>query len=120
MHLTKVRLIIQIEVSVPQNASLRDVEVQNDGSVLIESSPSIQQKQLFGTAPSPGEAVLYALYASDIATILWTTLEGMGLRRNVVVGVALKPRASDGAQELSMEKSIYKGIINMIIKLLDS
>jgi hypothetical protein len=67
---------------------------------------------------------LYHLYASQIATIIWT-VENQSLleisRRSVVVGLALRAGKSNGtSMGLSeSERSVFQGVMTMLYELLD-
>ena len=107
---------LQTEVSIPQSATLADPYFAGDGSLIIEPSPSIEQKIIFGSASTVHASTLYGLYASHIATLIWTAEKGEG-RRNVVVGLALKNINSE--KDTSMlsdeERTTFKGVLNMIL-----
>lgn len=91
----------------------------------IESSPAIEVTQLSGSAQTPHMGTLYSLYATHIATLLWTLnapqVTNDDDRRNVVVGIALKKSqdASDDDAGLSIEEqTTYKGLMQMIVEYL--
>jgi proteasome assembly chaperone 3 len=84
---------------------------------------ALQLTTLLGSAPSEHMHTLYSLYASQIATIIWT-MESEGplevSRRSVVVGLAL--RKSDETSLSSMglterERSIFQGVMTMLYEL---
>lgn len=83
--------------------------------------PSIQLTPLLGNAPTDHLRTLHALYASQIATLLWTS-EAEGLmdsrRRSVIVGLALRKSDTEGSEELTeAERESFHGIMGMITEL---
>ena len=81
---------------------------------------------LLGTPPKP---TLYDLYSSQIATLIWWTLQEVGqVRRPVVVGLALDKKSSrvqngdgtldaeDGDELDDGERERFMGIMNMVIR----
>jgi proteasome assembly chaperone 3 len=74
--------------------------------------PSITLTPLLGTT---SEQPLVALYASQIATLVWTSdgtvLGGTGNTRPVVVGVALKGGGSD-------DPAVFHGVMALVRELL--
>lgn len=100
----------------PLNLPARD---QPDELVLPAPSPAIQLTSLLGSAPSEHLQTLYSLYASQIATIVWTEEAQHGLdgqRRSVVVGLALYRHEGDG----DGEREVFEGVMSMIYDLLKS
>lgn len=66
---------------------------------------------------------LYALYAAQIATIVWVH-ESRGsvdvARRNVVVGLALhKSGGTDDAGLQESERDVFQGVMSMVFEGLD-
>ena len=106
----------QTEVSIPQSTTLSEPYYAEDGSLVVVPSPSIEQKPLFGSAPSVHASTLYALYASHIATLVWSS-ERSESRRNVIVGLALRDLGSDkNSTTLSEEERVtFKGVSKMIL-----
>ncbi|KAH9484365.1 hypothetical protein JR316_0003846 [Psilocybe cubensis] len=89
--------------------------------ILPESSPAIQLTPLLGSAPSPHQQTLHSLYASQIATIVWTEEALLGLerlRRSVVVGLALCQR--QGEDDPQGEQEVFQGVMSMLYDLLRS
>lgn len=88
----------------------------------LPSPPAaLQLTTLLGSAPSEYMHNLYSLYASQIATIIWT-MESEGSlvssRRSVVVGLAL--RKSDGTSSMGVterERSVFHGVMTMLSDL---
>ena len=84
-------------------------------------SPAIQLTPLFGSAPSDHLQTLHALYASQIATIIWAAGSQGQMsfaRRSVVVGIAL--RQLDGREEVglsSSERDMFIGIMTALQEL---
>lgn len=83
--------------------------------------PSIQLTPLLGNAPTDHLRTLHALYASQIATILWTA-ETEGLmdtgRRSVIVGLALRKSDTEGSEGLTeAERESFHGIMGMVTEL---
>jgi len=77
---------------------------------------AIQLTPLLGNAPSEHMQTLHSLYASQIATIVWTAESEGSLevhRRDVVVGIAL--RKSDGGDG---ERKVFVGIMALLRDLL--
>ncbi|KAH9857141.1 hypothetical protein C2E23DRAFT_806682 [Lenzites betulinus] len=85
--------------------------------------PSLQLTPLLGSAPTERIQTLHSLYASQIATLVWTLEEASVLeaeRRPVVVGIALAKAAGPSqSTELSPhDRSIFKGVMGMVRELL--
>ncbi len=86
--------------------------------------PSLQLTPLLGSAPTERMQTLHSLYASQIATLVWTLEEASVLeadRRPVVVGIALARSAeSSQSSELSAhDRSIFKGVMEIVRELLE-
>lgn len=86
--------------------------------------PSLQLTPLLGSAPSERIQTLHNLYASQIATLVWT-LEGASVleadRRAVVVGIALA-KALDPANSSELtphDRAMFYGVMNMVRDVLD-
>lgn len=66
--------------------------------------------------------MLHALYAAQIATIVWVHESRGSLdvaRRNIVVGLALhKSGGTDDVGITEHEKDIFQGVMSMIFELL--
>lgn len=90
----------------------------------LPSPPAaIQLTTLLGSAPSDRMQTLHALYASQIATIVWAVDSEGPLeidRRNVVVGIALrKSGAAPEDEGLSQqEREVFVGVMKMLGDLL--
>lgn len=87
--------------------------------------PSLQLTPLLGSAPTDRMQTLHSLYASQIATLVWTLEEASVLeadRRPVVVGVALSKSTSEPAQssELSPhDRAVFRGVMEIVRELLE-
>lgn len=120
---TDTDLCTKIQASIPQTAPLLaqpspDMQEPN-GSALPPPPPSIQLTPLLGSAPTDHLRTLHALYASQVATIVWVAEAG-GLmderRRSVIVGLALKRSGED--QGLSeAERETFHQIMGMVTEL---
>ena len=85
--------------------------------------PSLQLTPLLGNAPSDRVQTLHSLYASQIATLVWTMEEASVLeadRRPVVIGIALaKPSDSSESSELSRrDQEVFYGVMESVRELL--
>ncbi|KAI0649215.1 hypothetical protein C8Q79DRAFT_949442 [Trametes meyenii] len=85
--------------------------------------PSLQLIPLFGSAPTERIQTLHSLFASHIATLVWTLEEANALeadRRAVVVGIALaKPPQPSQSSELSThDRAVFRGVMDIIRELL--
>ena len=112
----------KIQASIPQTAPLlvqpSPDEEEPNTSALPPPPPSIQLTPLLGSAPTDHLRTLYALYASQVATIVWTAEAG-GLmderRRSVIVGLALKKSGEEEDQGLSIaEKETFHQVMGMV------
>ncbi|KAG8900461.1 hypothetical protein FRB99_006030 [Tulasnella sp. 403] len=91
--------------------------------------PSLALTPLFGHPPSTHLHTVYNLYASQIASILWT-VEGENVpRRPVIVGVALKKAPSTASTDLpgeddleltDAERSLYMEVMKMVFSIVSS
>lgn len=116
-----------IQASIPQTSPLPPVPKSDpnepNASPLPEPPASIQLTPLFGSASSEHVRTLHSLYASQIATIVWTTEAEQALdapsRRTVIVGIALKKGSDDGNSALSgNERAVFHGVMNVIRDML--
>ncbi|KAI0723953.1 hypothetical protein C8T65DRAFT_628008 [Cerioporus squamosus] len=86
--------------------------------------PSLQLTPLLGSAPTERIHTLHSLYASQIATLVWTLEEASVMeadRRAVVVGIALAKTsgAVDSSSELSSyDRRVFYGVMEMVRDLL--
>ncbi|KAF8965264.1 hypothetical protein BDZ97DRAFT_1904150 [Flammula alnicola] len=114
-----------IQATLPATASLLppSAEASQPNKILLpEPSPATELVPLLGSAPSAHLQTLHSLYASQIATIIWTEESKNGLeafRRSVVVGLALKSgNPEDGAGQ--GEREVLEGVMSMVYDLLRS
>jgi len=112
----------KIQASIPQTAPLLGQpspdEEEPNASALPPPPPSIQLTPLLGSTPTDHLRTLYALYASQVATIVWTAEAG-GLmderRRSVIVGLALKKSGEEEGQGLSIaERETFHQVMGMV------
>ena len=103
----------------PPTTALDPVETSSDAPLVLPH-PAIVLKPILGGTSSETAATLHALFASHIATLLWSLSEQNrfgGDRRSIIVGIALKQ--SQQAQNeggLSEEaKSTFKAVMRMIV-----
>ena len=85
--------------------------------------PSLHLTPLLGSAPSERTQTLQSLYASQIATLVWTLEEASVLeadRRAVVVGIALaKTSVESQSAELGVQDQVvFYGVMEMVKELL--
>ncbi|KAF9651429.1 hypothetical protein BDM02DRAFT_3163009 [Thelephora ganbajun] len=111
-----------IQASIPQTtpllAQLSPDNEEPNASTLPPPPPSIQLTSLLGSAPTDHLRTLYALYASQVATIIWTA-EANGLmderRRSVVLGLALKRSEEEENEGLSeAERETFHQVMSMV------
>ncbi|OCH92235.1 hypothetical protein OBBRIDRAFT_773709 [Obba rivulosa] len=91
---------------------------------LPEPPSAIELTPLLGGPPSDHLGTLHSLYASQIATLVWTSeaagsLEGE--RRVVVIGIALSKAATEGETTNlnEHEKAVFHGVMDMVRELLN-
>lgn len=86
--------------------------------------PAIQLTPLLGHGPSENMQTLHALYASQIATLVWIAEAEEALeaeRRGVVVGLALrKSEATTGSTLSEHERRVFHGVMEIVRELLQS
>lgn len=116
----------QIQVSIPRTTTLLPPPPPDtsDPNVIPLPVPpaSIQLTPLLRSTYSEQIQTLYSLYASQIATIVWTTETGLleGERRDVVLGLALIRQYSlDDAARDVQEKETFVGVMSMVRELLE-
>jgi len=84
---------------------------------LPEPSLTTVLTPLFGAPPSEHLHDLYSLYANQIAAIIWTAEGAAGLRRPVVVGIALQRRKDEEGQGLTeRERALFEGVMGMVVE----
>ncbi|KAL5534277.1 hypothetical protein ACEPAG_739 [Sanghuangporus baumii] len=113
-----------IQASIPSTVPLLPLTPTDDGLPLIEPHPSVELISIFGSAPSAHLTTLHSLYASHIATLVWTMTaqsEETGKRRDVIVGLAFKNSQDVSAHDTGLssgEQTTFKGVMSMIVALL--
>jgi len=119
---TNTDLCTKIQASIPQTAPLLaqpspDKEEPN-ASALPPPPPSIQLTPLLGNAPTDHLRTLYALYASQVATIVWIAEAGGsmdGRRRSVILGLALKKSGGEEDQGVSeAERETFHQVMDVV------
>ena len=127
-HIHSVAILIyqQIQATMPVAEPLPPVPSAD--STLEQTIPppsaSIQLTPLLGVAQSEHLETLHSIYASSIATLVWTyEAEGSlgGDRRAIVVGVALKKSgdvASDTVGLTEHERTVFFGVMEVLRELL--
>lgn len=104
----------KIQVSLPATIPLEPVDSLQE---IPTPSPGIQLTSLLGVAPSDHLQTLHSLYASHVATIVWTAAASDPLivsRKDVIVGIALQKADSEEA-----ERQTFVGVMKMVKRLLD-
>lgn len=85
-------------------------------------SPSIQLTPLLGQAQSEQAHILHSLYASQVATLVWSAGavgEMEHGRRGVIVGIALKKSEGDVEGERNTrERRVFLGVMKIVKDLL--
>ncbi|KLO14500.1 hypothetical protein SCHPADRAFT_851115 [Schizopora paradoxa] len=113
-----------IQATIPSTTPLPIVQKRKSKSeqlVLPKPPPAVELSKVFGTAPSDEDDLLYSLYASQIATTVWTSnAEDAigGERRNVMVGLSLRKKMPNGDPE--REREMYMQVIEMVMELLET
>jgi proteasome assembly chaperone 3 len=118
---TNADLRAKIQASIPQNAPLLSQSSPDRGDsnaiTLPPPLPTIQLTPLLGSAPTDHLRTLYALYASQVATIVWIAEAG-GLaderRRSVVVGLALKKSGEENQGLSEAERGTFHQVMGMV------
>ena len=121
-HKTDTDLCTKIQASIPQTApllaQLPPDNQEPNASALPPPPPSIQLTPLLGSAPTDHLRTLHALYASQIATIIWVSEANGSMnehRRSVIVGLALKKSGATDDQGLSeAERETFHQVMGMI------
>ena len=87
-------------------------------------SPSIQLTPLLGAAQSEHLDTLHSIYASSVATLVWTyEAEGSlgGDRRAVIVGIALQKSSDTAGSAATLtehERKVFFGVMEVLQELL--
>ncbi|KAK7467225.1 hypothetical protein VKT23_004283 [Stygiomarasmius scandens] len=85
---------------------------------------AIQLTPLLGYAPSEHTQTLHNLYASQIATIIWTAEAASPLqvsRKNVIVGIALRKTTTTEQSGLNEEeRNTFSRVMSMIQEMLET
>lgn len=109
----------QIQASMPPSIPLLPPLSGPDN--LPPPPPSIALTPLLGSAPTPYLHILINLYVSQIATLIWT-MDPLGDRKPVIVGVALKKSKGAGASNGTSEEqeslseadvATFKGVMDL-------
>ncbi|KAH9951451.1 hypothetical protein B0H21DRAFT_719065 [Amylocystis lapponica] len=114
-----------IQVTIPQTTPLMPPpppDPSQPNAISLPTPPaSIQLTPLLGNASTERLRTLYSLYASQLATNIWTAeSEDMleGDRRMVVVGLALRRSVEAEGMGLSAhEKNVFYGVMGMVNEL---
>jgi proteasome assembly chaperone 3 len=118
---------IKTQVTLPATVPILPATARDPAHPNSQALPSppvaLQLTTLLGSAPSEHMHTLYSLYASQIATIIWT-VENEGRldvpRRSVIVGLALRKSDEVGGMGLTeRERSIFQGVMDMLYELLN-
>ncbi|KAF7363510.1 hypothetical protein MSAN_01007300 [Mycena sanguinolenta] len=87
-----------------------------------EPPAAIQLTPLLGNAPSEHLQTLHLLYASQIATLVWTAGLSNPLevsRKPIIIGIALrKSDSADNGGLTEKERSVFAGVMAMVQELL--
>ncbi|KAF7799637.1 hypothetical protein EIP86_010875 [Pleurotus ostreatoroseus] len=122
-QLGKVGNLIQATIP-PAEPLLPPPASSEPGKPSLPAPPaSIQLTPLLGNAPSDHLQTLHSLYASQVATIVWTA-ETDGLmqadRRPIIVGIALRKSSDvttvEGLSE--QERAVFFGVMKTVQELL--
>jgi len=122
-QLGKVGNLIQATLpdTIPLGPAIQD-PAQPNIQALPEPPAAIQLTPLLGNAPSEHLQTLHCLYASQIATLLWTAGSSNPLevsRKPVIVGIALrKSESNDDGGLTESERSVFAGVMSMLQQLL--
>ena len=124
---TDTNFCTKIQASIPQTAPLlaqvSPDEQEPNISALPPPPPSIQLTPLLGSAPTDHLRTLYALYASQIATIIWIAEAG-GLmdvrRRSVILGLALKKSGGEDQGLSEAERETFQQVMGMVRDLVEA
>ncbi|KAF5330922.1 hypothetical protein D9619_005435 [Psilocybe cf. subviscida] len=116
-----------IQATLPATAALLPPSIeplQSNKLNLPEPPAAVELTPLLGSAPSAHMQTLHSLYASQIATIIWTEGSQHGLessRKSVVVGLALaKTPDSEAGSTGQVERDLFEGVMRMVYDLLRS
>ncbi|KIY72198.1 hypothetical protein CYLTODRAFT_418177 [Cylindrobasidium torrendii FP15055 ss-10] len=114
-----------IQASLPATTQLPDTvndSEEPNASQLPQPPPAIQLQPLLGGAPSEHLQTLQNLYVSQIATLIWVKEDVFGVRRSVVVGLALKKAEVPAADDVGLSEServTFLGVVQMVQELLE-
>lgn len=118
---TNTNLCTKIQASIPQTAPLllqpSPDEQEPSTSALPPPPPSIQLTPLLGSAPTDHLRTLYALYASQVATIIWIAEAGGSMgegRRSVILGLALKKSGGEDQGLSEAERETFHQVMGMV------
>ncbi|TFY72666.1 hypothetical protein EVG20_g346 [Dentipellis fragilis] len=112
-----------IQATLPSTVHLppQPIDKPSEGNPLLAPHPSIEVTSLLGSAPSAHEQQLHSLYASQIATLVWTAQQPEllnDMRRSVIVGVALKRQDPGVEDSQKRETETFLGVMDMTRELL--
>lgn len=120
-------IFYKIQASIPQTTPLLPAPETDPSQANKHPLPpppaAIQLVTLLGRAPSEHMQTLHALYAAQIATIVWIH-ESRGLlevaRRNIIVGLALqKSGGTDNVGLTEYERDVFQEVMSMIFEVLN-
>lgn len=110
-----------IPVTTPLQPATAPDPAQPNQRPLPTPPAAIELTSLLGNAPSEHMRTLHALYAAQIATIVWTE-ESKGpldvARRGVVVGLAFRQSDAGDIGLSESEKIVFLGVMSMLQELL--
>lgn len=113
-----------IQASIPPTAPLNPAPAPtpNDPNPLPPISPAIQTTQLLGQAPTEHLQTLHSLYASQIATLIWTyegNLSALIPRRNIITAISLKQSQTKEEETVAdEERALFRAVMEMVDELL--
>jgi proteasome assembly chaperone 3 len=80
---------------------------------------AIHLTPLLGASPSEHLQTLHALYAAQIATLVWVAEAELVERRSVVVGIALEKVVGEGEEASRVEREVFLGVMGMLREVLN-